>query len=186
MKEKLEITDSKTIELLCDPFTIDIINTMELNPLKKEKIAEKLNENLELISNYVDKMEEGNLLKKTDKGFKLTAKSFTADGSLNLSSVRNAKNNISGFINHLENNLRDQIENLADLKEIDPKKTKTYTDQQMVGYSPLYLSENEIKELHNLLESFIKEKSKEERINNPKYKKCRFYHFFYPEVDLKK
>ncbi len=69
-------------------------------------------------------MVTGNLLVKTDKGFKLTAKSFTADGSLNLSSVRNAKNNISGFINHLENNIRDQIENLTDLKIINPEKTK--------------------------------------------------------------
>ena len=184
MKENLEIKDSKTIELLCDPFTIDILNTLELNPLKKEEIAENLNESLSLISEYVDKMVAGNLLVKTDKGFKLTAKSFTADGSLNLSSVRNAKNNISGFINHLENNIRDQIENLADLKIINPEKTKTYTDQQLVGYSPLYLSDDEIEELHNLLQDFIKEKSKEERLNNPEYKKCRFYHFFYPEVEL--
>ncbi|MGM0413759.1 MAG: hypothetical protein ACQEQP_01105 [Bacillota bacterium] len=186
MKENLAISDSKTIELLCDPFTIDIINTLEMNPLSKNEIAEKLNESSELISKYVDKMEEGNLLKKTDKGFKLTAKSFTADGNLNLSSARNAQNNISGFINHLENNLRDQIEILADLKEKDPEKAKTYTDQQKIGYSPLYLSKDEIKELKQLIDGFIKEKSQENRINDNKYNKCRFYHFIYPEIDRSK
>ncbi len=186
MKENLAISDSETIELLCDPFTIDIINTLEMNPLTKAEIAENLNENQELISKYVDKMEKGNLLKKTDNGFKLTAKSFTADGSLNLSSVRNAKNNISGFINHLENNLRDQIEKLADLKDKDPKQAKTYSDQQRIGYSPLYLSDTEITELNQLIEDFIKDKSQEKRIDDSKYTKCRFYHFFYPEINSSK
>ncbi len=41
MKENLEIKDSKTIELLCDPFTIDILNTLELNPLKKRRDCRK-------------------------------------------------------------------------------------------------------------------------------------------------
>lgn len=184
MKENLAISDSKTIELLCDPFTIDIINTLEMKPLSKTEIAEELNENKDLISKYVDKMKKGNLLKETGNGFKLTAKSFTADGSLNLSSVRNAKNNISGFINHLENNLRDQIEKIADLKEKAPEKAKAYTDQQKISYSPLYLSNSEIKELNQLIENFIKDKTQEERIDDNRYTKCRFYHFFYPEIDL--
>ncbi|MFW5790479.1 MAG: hypothetical protein ACOCWE_04445 [Bacillota bacterium] len=183
MKENLAISDSKTIELLCDPFTIDIINTLEMNPLTKAEIAENLKEDRELISKYVDKMEEGNLLKKTENGFKLTAKSFTADGNLNLSSVREAKNNISGFINHLENNLRDQIEKLADLKDKDLEKAKKYTDQQKIGYSPLYLSGSEIKELNQLIEEFIKDKCQEKRIENKEFIKCRFYHFLYPEID---
>ena len=57
-----------------------------------------------------------------------------------------------------------------------------HVDQYRLSHSQVYLSDEEIKELHALLDNFIKDKRDKDRKDKSEYQKCRFYNFFYPEI----
>ncbi len=182
MKEILNITDKKVLDLISDPFTMDIISVLGHQAVSLEKIAEDLEEKPSFIANYIDDMVASGLLTEVEDGYKITAKSIHAKELLLNAGAETASNWISGFINHMENSLVKQFQRLDELRENDKEAASKYVENYRLSHSQLYLSEEEIKELHELLNDFIMSKPEEERASDPEYQKCRFFTFFYPEI----
>lgn len=182
MKEILNITDEKVLDLISDPFTMDIISVMGHQAVSLKKIAEELEEEPSFIANYIDDMITSGLLTEVENGYKITARSIHAKELLLNAGAKTASNWISGFINHMENSLVKQFQRLDELREKDKEAASKYVEHYRLSHSLLYLSEEEIRELHELLNDFIMSRQEEERTGDPEYQKCRFFTFFYPEI----
>lgn len=182
MKEVMHVKDEKTLELLSDPFVMDILNIIEGKKMSKEDINNELREDVKMISSYINNMEQAGLLIKEGEHYRVSARSIDARGTLMKASAETAMNWISGFINHMENNIGEQFKNLEELKKSDEEAVYCLMKSYRLSHSQMYLTEEEIKELNEMLNNFIKSKRIEDREDKDKYRKCHFYNFFYPET----
>ena len=164
MKKSMEIKDQKQAELISDPICLSIINLMEEDKVTKKYISDNLEEEYSLISKYIDRLYENNIIKKfNDDGeikYQKSAESYTlGDWTDNFNG--NAYNHWAlGLLHHIESNL-------TDLLKILPKNTNEKDLLEELGYAnktfrlgKLYLSKEEVKEFNEILTNFVKKHQK--------------------------
>lgn len=164
MKKSMEIKDQKQAELISDPICLSIINLMEEDKVTKKYISDNLEEEYSLISKYIDRLSENNIIKKfNDDGeikYQKSAESYTlGDWTDNFNG--NAYNHWAlGLLHHIESNL-------TDLLKILPKNTNEKDLLEELGYAnktfrlgKLYLSKEEVKEFNEMLTNFVKKHQK--------------------------
>lgn len=182
MREIMHVKDEKTLELISDPFTMDILNIIEGGEMSKEEVNKELKEDFKMISSYMDNMEQAGLLVKEAGNYKVSARSINAKETLMKASAQTATNWIAGFINHMENNISEQFRKLEELRKEDEKAADNFIKNYRLSHSQLHLTDEEIMELNQLLNDFVQSKRIEDRKDKEKYRKCHFYNFFYPEI----
>ncbi|MGM0419460.1 MAG: hypothetical protein ACQEQG_00525 [Bacillota bacterium] len=183
MKDTLHIKDEKAMDLISDPFTMDILVTIENHIFTKESIAEELDEKQALISHYIEEMVKVGLLDEVEGGYQVAAKNIDAQAFLINADPEVVNLWISGFLNHLENNLNEKINRIAKLKETDKEKAEDQVKRFRLSHSQLYLTKNEVTEFHKMLNDFISEKNNQNRAGcNSDCQKYHFYNFFYPTL----
>lgn len=164
MKKSMEIKDQRQAELISDPICLSIINLMEEDKVTKKYISDNLEEEYSLISKYIDRLYENNIIKKfNDDGeikYQKSAESYTlGDWTDNFNG--NAYNHWAlGLLHHIESNL-------TDLLKILPKNTNEKDLLEELGYAnktfrlgKLYLSKEEVKEFNEMLTNFVKKHQK--------------------------
>lgn len=182
MERELRIEDEETLDLLSDPYTLDILNVLEDRRMSREDVGKRLGERDTLVSYYLDALTEAGLIIEDDGRYQAAARTFNAvDGLLN-SCERTATNWIVGFINHMENNICEQFKLLERAKGEGEENSQRYIDQYYISHNQMYLNEGEIEELHELLKNFVREKGERDRVEDGEYRRCHLYNFFFPDI----
>lgn len=139
MKETMTITTLEQLELLVDPACLAIINFVFETPVTKKQIAEELEEELDFISDAVDRLVSHGLFERVAledsdvPGYRRTACRFDALGMMGSAKVPDPSV-LSAFINYIENNILDYYRLLAGAED----SRKALAD---MGYAPPWFSE---------------------------------------------
>lgn len=182
-KKKMKITDREIMELLGDPISMDIIGVVEDETVSIDFIVKKLNEKKSLIRNYVKEMVKAGILEETENGVRTAADSFEGQELISSTNKNNA-DWIRGFINHMENSLINNLDNLYDKDDLsEEEKYEKFYKKVKISYSGIYLTEEEAEEFNELIDDFLSDKDDKKRKNNSDYHKYYLYNFFFPEMD---
>ncbi|MGM0445904.1 MAG: hypothetical protein ACQEQH_05800, partial [Bacillota bacterium] len=77
MKDILYLDKKEQLELIGDPFVHDILDIMNYDIVSREWIIEKLDENPNMINDYLDRLLENDIItKEEDNKVRVTAKSI--------------------------------------------------------------------------------------------------------------
>lgn len=182
MEKELRIKDEKTLELLSDPYTLDILNILEDKKMSRDEIGENLGERDSLVRYYLNELTAAGLVKKDNGSYQAAARTFNAIESLLNCCERTAANWIAGFINHMENNICEQFKLLERVESEKAEESQRYKDHYYISHNQLYLSEEEIEELQELLKSFARDRDERDRSNSENYYRCHLYNFFFPDI----
>ncbi len=182
MKENMRIEDEETLDLLSDPFTMDILNCLEEEYLTEEEICRLMDEKPSLIANYLSRMVETGLVEKKEDNFRIAARTIYAKDSVLSFNSNRASSWMAGFVNHMENNLSRQFFLLDQVKEQDRDLSKKLIGEFFIGHSLLYLNDEEIEEFQNMIREFIEDKKSSKRKAETERRKCHLYSFFFPEL----
>ena len=182
-KKKMKISDRKIMELLGDPISMDIIGVLEDETLTIDYIVKKLNEKRSLIENYIKELEKAGIVEKTENGYRTSADSFEGKELIRSTNEKNA-DWIRGFINHMENSLINNLDNLDQKEDLSKKeKIEKFYENIRISYSGVYLTEKEAEELNELISDFLDDKDDKQRKKKDEYNKYFLYNFFFPEID---
>ncbi len=191
MKDKLILKTREQMDLLTDPFALDILQVMhEEKGVTKEWIAKELGENLDIITDYVERMTTAGFFIVDNDGekclYRMAARSI--EGGKLLFQDEMDKYWISGFVNYLENSFHDFFDYMLEIEgdRRDYLEKKGFNREIFSDFSTVYLTQEEYNEFFNYLEKFILEKSAGERKNDDKYKPYNMFTFLFPKLRNKK
>ena len=171
MKDSMKIETRKQAELISDPICLTIINYIEEEAYTKENIAKNIEEDYTLISQYIDELYKNNILnviqKDGKKKFHKSAISYKM-GSWDNNFDGNIYNHwVLGLIHHLESNLTDLLKILSDRDKDKFLKDLGYYDN-VFNISKVYLDQDEVEELQELINDFIKKHKKTDEKSDEK------------------
>lgn len=180
----MEIKNEQQTELISDPICLSILNLMEDDKVTKKYLSENLGEDYSIISKYIDRLCENNIIEKYKENgktnYQKAAESYTlGDWTNNYNG--NAYNHWAlGLLHHIESNL-------TDLLKILPKNEKDLLDE--LGYADktfrlgkLYLTKDEVKEFNDLLSDFVKKHQKRPKENLGKKRPYEFSILLNPDI----
>ena len=164
MRKSMEITNKEQAELISDPICLSIINLMEDDKVTKKYLANHLDEGYTIISKYIDRMYENNIIKKIENDdevkYQKRAESYTLGDWTNNYNGSAYNHWALGLLHHIESNL-------TDLLKIIPKNKDENDFLEELGYADktfrlgkFYLSKDEVKEFNDMLTDFIKKHQK--------------------------
>lgn len=164
MKKNMEIKNESQAELISDPMCLSIINVMEEDKVTKNYISNNLDEGYKIISKYIDRLFENNIIDKFEEDgeikYQKKAENYTLGDWTNNYNGKAYNHWALGLLHHIESNL-------TDLLKILPKNKKEKDLLEELGYADktfrlgkLYLSKQEVKEFNNVLTDFVKKHQK--------------------------
>jgi len=191
MKDILYLDKKEQLELIGDPFVHDILDTMNYDTVSRDWIIEKLDENPNMINDYLDRLLENNIItEQEDKKVRVTAKSIEGKEIVYKYLKEDNLHWLNGYINHLENRIVDLYSYLGKLD--DPKsklEELNYTPDLYASSNKVYLTKEEADQLTTMISDFLRqdhEKLSKRSENNDKYNLYEFYGYLFPELkDLK-
>mgnify|MGYP006292120023 CR=1 FL=1 len=194
-EDKITLNKKEQMDILTDPFALEIISAMDPDHIEtKEWIAEEVNEKLSLVSKYVDRMVENGFMVIDDEKsndnrtyYKMAARSIQSSKDLIFSNEMK-EFWISGFINYLENSMVDFFNYMSKVEKDKREhlKDKGYHDDILSDFSTIYLSKEEVEEIHNFLKQYILEKADKKREKNEEFKPYYSFSFLFPKLKDKK
>ena len=169
MKKRMEIKTQEQAELISDPICLSIINLMEEDNVSKKYLANHLDEDFSLISKYIDRMYENDMIIKKEKNgeikYQKSAKNYTLGDWTNHYNGNAYNHWALGLLHHIESNLTDLLKILPkDEKENDFLEELGYADKTF-RLGKFYLNKEEVKEFNNMLSNFIKKHQKRPKGN---------------------
>jgi len=187
MKDILYLDKKEQLELIGDPFVHDILDIMNYDVVSREWIIDKLDENPNMINDYLDRLLENNIITEVDNSkVRVTAKSIEGKEIVFKYLKDNDLHWLNGYINHLENRIVDLYRYLGQLD--DPKsklEELNYTSDLYASSNKVYLTKEEANELTKMITEFLsqdREKLREKSENNDKYNLYEFYGYLFPEL----
>lgn len=187
MKDILYLDKKEQLELIGDPFVHDILDIMNYDIVSREWIIEKLDENPNMINDYLDRLLENDIItKEEDNKVRVTAKSIEGREIVFKYLKEKDLHWLNGYINHLENRIVDLYKYLGKLD--DPKsklEELNYTPNMYASSNKVYLTKEEADELTTMISDFIRqdrEKLRKKSENNDKYNLYEFYAYLFPEL----
>jgi len=187
MKDILYLDKKEQLELIGDPFVHDILDIMNYDVVSREWIIDKLDENPNMINDYLDRLLENNIITEVDNSkVRVTAKSIEGKEIVFKYLKENDLHWLNGYINHLENRIVDLYRFLGQLD--DPKaklEELNYTSDLYASSNKVYLTKEEADELTKMITDFIsqdREKLRKKSENNDKYNLYEFYGYLFPEL----
>lgn len=192
MDDILYLKSKEQLELVGDPFVLDIIDVMGHKVHTRSEIIEKMQEKPDMIDDYLDNMVENEFLtvieKNKDKSkekLRVTAKSIEGKDALFEFLDKKDLHWLHGYINHLENRIIDLYSYMAEFD--DPKaklKELDYTSDLYASSNKVYLTAEEADELTSMITEFIRENQREtkEKIEDKKHNLYEFYAYMFPEL----
>lgn len=191
MQEILNLESKEQMELLGDPFCLDIIGVMEQKIVTADWITEKLGTDAVMVQEYLNKMEKLGFVVIIDSEnktkYQITAESFEAKDVIFQCSSRESKDWIMGFINHLQNQLLDLFNFIHNKEDIQGfLKDCGYNDYPLTSQSRVYMTDKEAEEFIKTIMKFIKEKSTPERKAGEEYRPYDMFQFLFPNLQYLK
>jgi hypothetical protein len=193
-EDKLTLNNKEQMDIMTDPFALEIISVMTRDDVvTKQSVAEELGEDLTLISEYIDSMVENNFViiideaEYDDKAYRMAAKSIHSSSDLVFS--KDMKDIwISGFINHLENSIVDFFDYMIDVEgdKREHLEEKGFYKDILTDFSPVYLSPEEVDEVHEFFKKYLSEKINKKRKDDDQYKPYYLFNFLFPNIKKKK
>jgi hypothetical protein len=95
---------------------------------------------------------------------------------------------ISGFINHLENSIVDFFDYMIDVEgdKRDHLEEIGFYKDILTDFSPVYLSPEEVVEVHEFFKDYLEDKTEKKRKDDDKYKPYYMFSFLFPNIKKKK
>ncbi|MDZ7671304.1 MAG: hypothetical protein U5K53_00445 [Halanaerobiales bacterium] len=187
MKDILYLDKKEQLELIGDPFVHDILDIMNYDIVSREWIIEKLDENPNMINDYLDRLLENNIItKEEDNKVRVTAKSIEGKEIVYKNLKEDDLHWLNGYINHLENRIVDLYRYLGKLDDPEAKLEElNYTPDLYASSNKVYLTKEEADELTKMISDFLRQDREELRKkseNNDKYNLYEFYGYLFPEL----
>ncbi|HMA60991.1 MAG TPA: hypothetical protein VKN64_11965 [Halanaerobiales bacterium] len=192
MDDILYLESKEQLELIGDPFVLDILDALGYEVCTREEIIKTMNENPNMINDYLDNMIENNFLTvieenvdKNKEKLRVTAKSIEGKGALFEHLDKKDLHWLRGYINHLENRIVDLYSYLAEFEDPEAKlKELNYTNDLYASSNKVYLTAEEANELTNMITEFIKQNQKEikEKSEDKEHNLYEFYAYMFPEL----
>ena len=192
MEDILYLESKEQLELVGDPFVLDIIDAMGHEVYTRAEIIEKMQENPDMINDYLDNMIKNKFLTvieeaedKDKEKLRVTAKSIEGKNALFEFLDKKDLHWLHGYINHLENRIVDLFSYLAEFDKPESKlKEYNYTTDLYASTNKVYLTAEEANELTNMITEYIRQNQKEmkEKSEDEKHNLYEFYAYMFPEL----
>jgi len=192
MDDILYLESKEQLELVGDPFVLDIIDAMGHEVYTREELVEKMQEKPGMINDYLDNMIKNNFItvieEAGDKGkekIQVTAKSIEGKNALFEFLDKNDLHWLHGYINHLENRIVDLFSYLAEFDEPEAKLEElNYTTDLYASTNKVYLTAEEANELTNMITDYLRQNQKEmkDKSKDEKHNLYEFYAYMFPEL----
>lgn len=187
MKDILYLDKKEQLELIGDPFVHDILDIMNYDVVSREWIIDKLDENPNMINDYLDRLLENDIITEVENDkVRVTAKSIEGKEIVYKYLKENDLHWLNGYINHLENRIVDFYRYLGQLD--DPKaklEELNYTSELYASSNKVYLTKEEADELTKMITEFLRQdrvKLRKKSENDDKYNLYEFYGYLFPEL----
>ena len=192
MQDVLFLESKEQLELIGDPFVLDILDAMGYDVCRREEIIEKTDENPDMMDDYLDIMIKNNFLTliednedKSKQKIRVTAKSIEGKHIVFDYLKENDLHWLNGYINHLENRIVDFFKYLSKLEDPEAKLEElNYTTDLYASTNKVYLTDEEAEELMSMISEFLKQNQKEmkEKSETGKHNLYEFYAYMFPEL----
>ncbi len=187
MKDILYLDKKEQLELIGDPFVHDILDIMNYDIVSREWIIEKLDENPNMINDYLDRLLENDIItKEEDNKVRMSAKSIEGKKIVYKNLKEDDLHWLNGYINHLENRIVDLYRYLGKFDDPEAKLEElNYTPDLYASSNKVYLTKEEADELTKMISDFLRqdrEKMRKKSENDDKYNLYEFYAYLFPEL----
>ena len=148
MKDKIFLDTREQMDLITDPMSLSIINT--LDSMSKQEVAEQLEEDLKMVSRYIDELEKHGILEKVDEDEEPARYQRVAKTINTKQAVIDEPNHywVSGMLNHMEN---DVIDYQKVIEQFDDREEAVNN----LGYGDLTISNSTMSMTREEYEEFL-------------------------------